>query len=111
MRKRIGRWKIRTSASSASKARPIHRRQGRGGRLRARRSSSTRRLTYFHEGKGQPERGFRVGGGFAIARGVARRHCLGSRMNPEKLFDYIEGNLPQAERAQIEEQLATDPQL
>ena len=32
-------------------------------------------------------------------------------MNPEKLFDYIEGNLPQAERARIEEQLAADPQL
>jgi hypothetical protein len=32
-------------------------------------------------------------------------------MNPEKLFDYLEGNLTAAERAQIEEQLATDPQL
>lgn len=32
-------------------------------------------------------------------------------MNPEKLFDYIEGNLPEAERARIEEQLAADPQL
>jgi len=32
-------------------------------------------------------------------------------MNPEKLFDYIEGNLPQAEHTQIEEQLAADPQL
>jgi hypothetical protein len=32
-------------------------------------------------------------------------------MSPEKLFDYLEGNLPEAERAQIEEQLATDPQL
>jgi hypothetical protein len=32
-------------------------------------------------------------------------------MNPEKLFDYIEGNLPEAERARIEEQLAGDPQL
>ncbi len=32
-------------------------------------------------------------------------------MNPEKLFDYIEGNLPPVERAQIEEQLAMDPQL
>ena len=32
-------------------------------------------------------------------------------MNPEKLFDYLEGNLPEAERARIEEQLAGDPQL
>ena len=32
-------------------------------------------------------------------------------MNPEKLFDYLEGNLPAAERAQLEEKLATDPQL
>jgi hypothetical protein len=32
-------------------------------------------------------------------------------MSPEKLFDYIEGNLPAEERTLIEEQLATDPQL
>jgi hypothetical protein len=32
-------------------------------------------------------------------------------MNPEKLFDYLEGNLPEPERAQLEERLATDPQL
>jgi hypothetical protein len=32
-------------------------------------------------------------------------------MNPEKLFDYLEGNLPAEERAQLEERLATDPQL
>ena len=32
-------------------------------------------------------------------------------MNPEKLFDYLEGNLSAAERAQFESQLATDPQL
>jgi hypothetical protein len=32
-------------------------------------------------------------------------------MNPEKLFDYLEGNLDAAERAQIEERLAADPQL
>jgi hypothetical protein len=36
---------------------------------------------------------------------------LRSRMSPEKLFDYIEGNVSQVERAQIDEQLATDPQL
>ena len=32
-------------------------------------------------------------------------------MNPEKLFDYLEGNLAALERAQLESQLATDPQL
>jgi hypothetical protein len=32
-------------------------------------------------------------------------------MDPEKLFDYLEGNLGAAERAQFEERLATDPQL
>jgi anti-sigma factor RsiW len=32
-------------------------------------------------------------------------------MNPEKLFDYLEGNLDAAERAQIEERVAADPQL
>ena len=31
-------------------------------------------------------------------------------MNPEKLFDYLEGNLDAAERAQLEEKLAADPQ-
>jgi hypothetical protein len=32
-------------------------------------------------------------------------------MNPEKLFDYLEGNLPAAERAELQAQLATDAQL
>ena len=32
-------------------------------------------------------------------------------MNPEKLFDYLEGNLPEAERAQLEARLAAEPQL
>jgi hypothetical protein len=32
-------------------------------------------------------------------------------MNPEKLFDYLEGNLTAEERGQLEAQLATDPQL
>jgi anti-sigma factor RsiW len=32
-------------------------------------------------------------------------------MNPEKLFDYLEGTLPEPERAQLEKQLATDGQL
>jgi len=32
-------------------------------------------------------------------------------MNPEKLFDYLEGNLSAVERAELEEKLAADPQL
>ena len=32
-------------------------------------------------------------------------------MNPEKLFDYLEGKLSDTERAQLEERLAADPQL
>jgi hypothetical protein len=32
-------------------------------------------------------------------------------MNPDKLFDYLEGNLPPAERAALEEQLMSDKQL
>lgn len=32
-------------------------------------------------------------------------------MTPEKFFDYLEGNLPAAERAEFEEKLAADPQL
>jgi len=32
-------------------------------------------------------------------------------MSPEKLFNYLEGNLPETERAQLEQQLASDPQL
>src|SRR6476659_1896022 len=32
-------------------------------------------------------------------------------MNPEKLFDYLEGVMPEQERIELERQLATDPQL
>jgi hypothetical protein len=32
-------------------------------------------------------------------------------MNPDKLFDYLEGRLPAAERAALERQLISDPQL
>ena len=32
-------------------------------------------------------------------------------MSPEKFFDYIEGNLPEAERTALEERIAADPQL
>src|SRR5213594_5191312 len=32
-------------------------------------------------------------------------------MNPDKLFDYLEGRLPAAERAALERQLLSDPQL
>lgn len=34
-----------------------------------------------------------------------------STLNPDKLFDYLDGNLPAYEREQLEEQLANDPQL
>jgi anti-sigma factor RsiW len=32
-------------------------------------------------------------------------------MNPDKLFDYLDGNLPEYEREQVEQQLAVDSQL
>jgi hypothetical protein len=32
-------------------------------------------------------------------------------MNPDKLFDYLEGNLPEGERTQLEKEMADDPQL
>lgn len=32
-------------------------------------------------------------------------------MSPEKLFDYLEGSLPEQEHAELDRQLATDPQL
>lgn len=32
-------------------------------------------------------------------------------MNPEKLFDYLEGQMPDSERVALEERLAADPQL
>ena len=32
-------------------------------------------------------------------------------MSPEKLFDYLEGSLPEQEHAELERKLATDPQL
>jgi hypothetical protein len=32
-------------------------------------------------------------------------------MNPDKLFDYLDGKLPDWERTQLEEDLASDPQL
>jgi hypothetical protein len=46
-----------------------------------------------------------------LARVARHGDACRSRMNPEKLFDYIEGNLPATERAQIEEHLAANPQL
>jgi hypothetical protein len=32
-------------------------------------------------------------------------------MNPDKLFDYLEGKMPPSERAELEERLVSDPQL
>src|SRR3989442_1057108 len=34
-----------------------------------------------------------------------------SPMNPDKLFDYLDGKLPPSERAELEEQLMADAQL
>jgi hypothetical protein len=34
-----------------------------------------------------------------------------SSMNPDKLFDYLDGRLPQTERAALEEKLISEPQL
>lgn len=48
---------------------------------------------------------------FEIARPLAPHDGSRCRMKPEKLFDYLEGNLPAAERERLEAQLATDPQL
>ena len=31
-------------------------------------------------------------------------------MNPDKLFDYLDGKLPEWERTELEKQLAEDPQ-
>src|SRR5438270_12135584 len=55
MRKRIARWKIRTSARRTSRARTVHHRQVPRRLLKPLPSSSTRRITYFHEGKEQPK--------------------------------------------------------
>jgi len=46
-----------------------------------------------------------------LARVATHGDACGSRMNPEKLFDYLEGKLPEAEQRQLEQRLATDPQL
>src|SRR4029077_800122 len=34
-----------------------------------------------------------------------------SKMNPDKLFDYLEGKLSPSERAELEERLMSDPQV
>jgi hypothetical protein len=39
------------------------------------------------------------------------RFCARQRMNPDKLFDYLEGRLPASERAALEERLIYDSQL
>jgi hypothetical protein len=49
------------------------------------------------------------------SRRLVSRHSLinasRSRMSPDKLFDYIEGKLPEEERARVEAQIAANPQL
>src|SRR5438034_8849807 len=44
-------------------------------------------------------------------RALASRCLEHEPMNPDKLFDYLEGNLSAAERAALEEQLISDKQL
>ena len=46
-----------------------------------------------------------------IAHDALRRDAADVVMSPDKLFAYLEGNLPEAERAQLEQQLAMDSQL
>src|SRR2546423_7057091 len=49
---------------------------------------------------------------FVVAGERRSRHaCPNSKMNPDKLFDYLEGKLPPSERAELEERLMSDPQL
>src|ERR1051326_6223136 len=51
-----------------------------------------------------------------LCRACMEDHALPKRlrlvlMNPDKLFDYLDGRLPAAERAALEEQLISDKQL
>ena len=49
---------------------------------------------------------------FLIAGERGPRHaCPSSKMNPDKLFDYLEGKLSPNERTELEERLMSDPQL
>jgi anti-sigma factor RsiW len=49
---------------------------------------------------------------FVIAGERGPRHaCPTSKMNPDKLFDYLEGKLSPRERTELEKQLMSDPQL
>src|SRR5438552_15001512 len=43
--------------------------------------------------------------------GLAARFLGPVKMNPDKLFDYLEGKLPASERAALEEQLISNKQL
>src|ERR1039457_3694252 len=47
----------------------------------------------------------------AVARNQLSRHAFATRMNPDKLFDYLDGKLSAQERAALEEKLTTDPLL
>src|SRR6266581_1931171 len=46
-----------------------------------------------------------------VPRALASRFLDREPMNPDKLFDYLEGRLPAAERAALEERLISDKQL
>ena len=47
----------------------------------------------------------------AVARNPVRRHAGQAPMNPDKLFDYLDGKLPDWERTKLENEMAEDPQL
>jgi hypothetical protein len=42
---------------------------------------------------------------------VVPRHAFGVTVSPNKLFDYLDGKLPAAERAELEEKMANDSSL
>ena len=75
--------------------------------------SSTKPVIYFYEGKEQPEpigkgRARATVGNCTPANSSAR---FPSPMNPDKLFDYLDGKLAPAEREELEEKLVADEQL
>ncbi len=49
---------------------------------------------------------------FGVARGRVWRHAFSAAsMNPDKLFDYLDGKLSTRERAELEQRLTSDQQL
>lgn len=73
--------------------------------------SSTWAVIYFHEAKEQYPKGSPPEGANSVLPALACVTILALAMSPEKLFDYLDGTLPEQEQAELERQLATDPQL